>query len=144
MKRKLTNYKRVKNIILILGMAAIVSNCKNKAQGNSNADTPKINIEDSKSSHYKGEFIYYEGSAVLQTPTMIYGIVNTNKLELLNQEAQQYKKDPTDMVQVEIVGEISNQPDDKILWENKLKIIEIINVAPSQDNNNIVKLGNKE
>ena len=32
------------------------------------------------------------------------------------------------MVQVEIRGKITNKKDDKILWENKVEIVEILNV----------------
>ena len=68
----------------------------------------------------------------------------TDKLEDLNKQAEQYKKEPTDMVQIEIKGKIINKKDDKILWENKVEVIEIIDVKPSsKEENNVVKLGSE-
>ena len=91
----------------------------------------------------KGEFVYFDGAAVLQTRSEIYGVLVTDKMLELNSLAQKFKTEPTDMVKVEIRGKITNQKDDKILWENKVEIIEILNVKPaSKEEKNIVKLGN--
>ena len=46
------------------------------------------------------------------------------------------------MIPVEIRGKITNKKDDKILWENKVEIVEILNVSePKPEENNVVKLG---
>jgi len=48
------------------------------------------------------------------------------------------------MVQVEIRGKVTNKKDDKILWDNKVEIVEIINVKPAlKEEDNVIKLGNK-
>ena len=48
------------------------------------------------------------------------------------------------MVQVEIRGKITNQKDEKILWENKVEVVEILDVKPvSKEENKVIKLGNQ-
>ena len=86
--------------------------------------------------------MFFEGAAVLQTHANIYGVFLTDKLYELNKRAQEYKNEPTDMVQVEIRGKITNKADDKILWDNKVEIVEILNVKQADpEDNNVVKLG---
>jgi hypothetical protein len=135
-----------KILILLLCVSAIIS-CKNDKKS---ADTEEIIIADSpektaKQSDgltlLKGEFIYFGDAAVLQTHTEIYGVLITEKMLELNEMAEKYKKEPTDMVEVEIRGKITNQKDDKILWENKVEIVEILNVFAPKNKDNVVKLG---
>jgi hypothetical protein len=47
------------------------------------------------------------------------------------------------MISVEVSGIISNKKDDKILWENKIEIIEIIAVSSVKMGDNTLKLGTK-
>jgi len=47
------------------------------------------------------------------------------------------------MVFIEVRGKISQQKDDKILWPNKLEIVEILAVKPMpKETNNVIKLEN--
>ena len=88
------------------------------------------------------DFVYYDGAAVLQTHADIYGVFVTDKMHELNKQAEAYKKVPTDMVQVEIRGKITDKKDEQILWEQKVEIIEILKVSPPKDGeNDVVKLG---
>ncbi|NMH86932.1 hypothetical protein [Flavivirga algicola] len=107
-------------------------------------DTPERTAKQNDSlTVLKGDFVYYDGAAVLQTHENIYGVLITDKMHELNKKAKAFKTEPTDMVSVEIRGRITNQKDEKILWENKVEIVEIIEVkAPKEETNNIVKLGN--
>ena len=90
----------------------------------------------------KGEFVYFKDAAVLQTHTNIYGVFVNDKMQELNKLAEKFKKEPTDMVPVEIRGKITNKKDAKILWEKKVEIVEILNVSePKPEENNVVKLG---
>ncbi|GAL66399.1 hypothetical protein [Jejuia pallidilutea] len=90
----------------------------------------------------KGEFVYYDGAAVLQTNTEIYGVLLTNKFKELNDRAERFKTNPTDYVIIEIRGRITNEAHEKILWANKVEVVEILSVKPSsEENNTIVKLG---
>ncbi|MDO5972250.1 hypothetical protein Q4Q35_20825 [Flavivirga aquimarina] len=91
----------------------------------------------------KGDFVFYDGAAVLQTHTNIYGVLITDKMQELNKKAEAFKLKPTDMVPVAIRGKITNEKHEKILWDNKVEVIEILNVtAPKKEDNNVVKLGN--
>ena len=85
--------------------------------------------------------MYFDGAAVLQTHANIYGVFITDKMHELDRLVQQYKKAPTDMVPVEIRGKITNKKDEKILWELKVEIKEILNVfEPKKEDNNVIEL----
>ena len=137
-----------KTVFIILTLAAFVS-CKNDTKSEQKEETT-ISDDSEKTAKQsdgltllKGEFVYYGDAAVLQTHAEIYGVLVTDKMLELNKLAEKYKTEPTDMVQVEIRGKITNQKDDKILWENKVEIVEILNVkSASKEDNNVVKLGN--
>ncbi|MDG1731002.1 MAG: hypothetical protein P8K68_14155 [Algibacter sp.] len=138
-----------KVLILLVCISAFLS-CKKDIKSQQSEDT--ISNDDSEKTAkqndgltlLKGEFVYYDGAAVLQTHAEIYGILITDKLEALNNQAQQYKTEPTDMVQVEIRGKITNQKDEKILWENKVEVVEILSIKASpKDENKVIKLGNQ-
>ncbi|GAA4944797.1 hypothetical protein GCM10023314_17270 [Algibacter agarivorans] len=137
-----------KVLILLVCISAFVS-CKNDTKSNQKEETT-ISDDSEKTAKQsdgltllKGEFVYYGDAAVLQTHAEIYGVLVTDKMLELNKLAEKYKTEPTDMVQVEIRGKITNQKDDKILWENKVEIVEILNVqSASKEDNNVVKLGN--
>ncbi|WP_136480459.1 hypothetical protein [Cognatitamlana onchidii] len=127
----------------LLIITALLS-CKNETKS---ADASAIEAEvlDNKNNTLtllKGDFVFYNDAAVLQANNEIYGVFITEKMKELNKQAEAFKNAPTDMVQVEIKGKITNQKDDKILWENKLEIVEILNVKPiANKENNVVKLG---
>lgn len=90
---------------------------------------------------FKGEFIFYDNAAVLQTDSIIYGVIINDKAKELEEKAKKFKTEPTDMVQVEIRGTLTNQKDEKILWENKIEIKEILNVFPPKNTDNVIKIG---
>ncbi|WP_396602826.1 hypothetical protein [Algibacter sp. R77976] len=141
----------MKKIVFIVLTLIVITSCKNDTKSEQNQDI--IVSEDSEKTAkqsdgltlLKGEFVYYDGAAVLQTHAEIYGVLITDKLEELNKQAQQYKTEPTDMVLVEIRGKITNEKDDKILWENKLEVVEILNIKPTpKEEKNVIKLGNQQ
>ena len=90
-----------------------------------------------------GDYVFHANAAVLQTDSIIYGVIINDKVEELNKQAQPLKKQPTDMVKVELRGKINNKKHETILWENKIEITEILNVEvlPNEDYNNVIKLG---
>ena len=45
------------------------------------------------------------------------------------------------MVSVEVRGIISTKENPKILWENKLEIVEIISISTAEETENTLKLG---
>ena len=147
MSDKLIKMKKV--LILIVSLSAFIS-CKKDVKSQNSEETI-INGSEERTAKQsdgltllKGEFVYYDGAAVLQTNSEIYGVLITDKLEELQKQAEKHKSEPTDMVQVEIRGKITNQKDEKILWENKVEIIEILDVKPvSKEENKVFKLGNQ-
>ncbi|WP_406685537.1 hypothetical protein N1F78_07410 [Seonamhaeicola sp. MEBiC1930] len=89
-----------------------------------------------------GNYVFYEDAAVLQTDSIIYGVIINDKAQELNKQAEPLKKQPTDMVRVEIRGTINKQKHESILWEDKIEITEIFNLEaiPNEDYNNTIKL----
>jgi hypothetical protein len=139
----------MKKILILLLCALAFVNCKNDTKSEQKEDSTISDDSDRTEKQsdgltlLKGEFVYFDGAAVLQTHSEIYGVLVTDKMLELNTLAEKFKTEPTDMVKVEIRGKITNQKDNKILWENKVEIIEILNVKPaSKEEKNIVKLGN--
>lgn len=132
----------------IFFLALVISTflgCKNDNKSETNQNVS--DIENSKKEEaltlLKGEFVFYEDAAVLQTQSDIYGVYITDKMLELNKLATPYKTEPTDMVNVEIKGKISDTKDDKILWDHKVEIIEIIQVSQSsKKNETTIKSGN--
>ncbi|MCL5126994.1 hypothetical protein [Algibacter sp. L4_22] len=121
--------------VLILCISLFVS-CKNDNKSN------EIIYQDDDLTLLKGEFVYYDGAAVLQTSTEIYGVFLTDKLEELNKQAEAFKNHKTDMVTIEIRGKVTQEKDEKILWENKVEILKIISVKPANNQNEgLIKLG---
>ncbi|WP_242203856.1 hypothetical protein [Aestuariivivens insulae] len=138
----------MKKTLLIALISVAFSNCKNEAKSNPLEDNTSANVTERTAKQgdgltlLKGEFVYYDGAAVLQTHADIYGVFITDKMHELNKLVQQYKTAPTDMIPVEIRGRITDKKDDKILWEHKVEIKEILNVfEPKKEDNNVVELG---
>ena len=140
----------MKKIVILLLCVSVFISCKNDAKSEQKAatetadDAEKTAKQNDGLTLLKGEFVYHEGAAVLQTHGEIYGVFIDDKMLELNKQAEEYKQKSTDMVLVEIRGLITNKKDEKILWENKVEIKEILNISPIKTKDkNIVKLGNK-
>ncbi|WP_299556761.1 hypothetical protein [Seonamhaeicola sp.] len=90
----------------------------------------------------KGDYVFHGDAAVLQTDSIIYGVIINKQVHKLNKQAEPFKKQPTDMVKVEIRGTVNNEKHETILWENKIEITEILDVEalPNEDYNNVIKL----
>ena len=136
-----------KILILLVCLSGFIS-CKKETKPKAQEETISTGSQEKTTKQndgltlLKGEFVYYKDAAVLQTHANIYGVFVNDKMHELNKLAEHYKKEPTDMVPVEIRGKITNKKDDKILWENKVEIVEILNVSePKSEENNVVKLG---
>lgn len=135
----------MEKVFFIVLVLLSFSSCKDEKKTDKNQETiniekfDKVTAQSNALTLLKGEFVYYEGAAVLQTNTEIYGVFVNDKMLELNKLAEKYKTAPTDMVNIEIKGKISNKKDDKILWENKVEIIEIINITQTtKENNNAI------
>jgi ABC-type uncharacterized transport system auxiliary subunit len=136
----------MKKVLVLLFCIAAFLSCKNEKKTENEVISVDSQEKTAKQNDgltlLKGEFVFYKDAAVLQTHADIYGVFITDKMHELNKLAEAYKKTPTDMVNVEIRGKITNKKDEKILWEHKVEIVEILNVMPiSSKENNVVKLG---
>lgn len=90
----------------------------------------------------KGSYLYYADAAILQTPTEVYGVVLDENLVALNKKVNPYKVLDTDMVPVEIKGEIISKSEGEEGWPFKVKIVEILKVTkPSPEKNDVITLG---
>lgn len=138
----------MKKLFFISLIAVAVLSCKNETKSTEvtgsqvSAEGPERTAKQSDGlTLLKGDFVYYDGAAVLQTHANIYGVFVTDKMHELEKLVQEYKTAPTDMIPVEIRGKITDQKDDKILWEYKVEIFEILNVyEPKKEDNDVVKL----
>ena len=136
----------MKNVLILFLCLSVFISCKKQHKSEDEAITKTDAFENSGNQDdttlIKGEFIYYGDAAVLQTNSKIYGVYQTDKMLELNKQAQQYKKAETDAVFVEIKARISTKKHEKILWKEKVEIVEILSVSPSKNkSNNIVELG---
>jgi hypothetical protein len=136
----------MKNIIITCIIVIAFTNCKSdkKTEGNLEqieAEEAKTPIQNDGLVLLKGEFVYYADAAVLQTnSSSIYGVVINEKMYELDKLAQQYKKEPTDYVSVEIRGEIIPKPENEEGWPYRINIKEILSVNKSQTEDEVIKL----
>lgn len=136
----------MKNIVLLLVFFIAFNSCKNDSK--SDKKTDDIENQEEKTAKQndglvllKGEFVYYADAAVLQTnSSSIYGVVINEKMHELDKLAQQYKKEPTDYVSIEIRGEIIPKPENEEGWPYRIDIKEIIKVSKSQNEDEVIKL----
>ena len=138
--------KMRKGIILLLTLVVLVS-CKNNTEESKSIDTDSPEKTEKQSDGLtllKGEFVLFDDAAILQTHREFYGVYINDKARELNELVKKYKKAETDMVPVEIRGRISTEKDEKIMWPNKIEIVEILNVfEPKPESNDIIKLGSE-
>lgn len=119
---KLKHMKKISLLILL----TLIFGCKNSSD---NLTT------------IKGSYIFFDDAAVLQTNNEVYGVfMNANALEL-NQRAELEKTTPTDVIYVELKGVISTDEDDKIKWEKKFDIKEIVSISRTKKERNTLILG---
>ncbi|MGC6525566.1 MAG: hypothetical protein ACON30_04735 [Flavobacteriaceae bacterium] len=91
----------------------------------------------------KGSYIFFEDAAVLQTKDEIYGVYMNEKTLELNEKAKALKAKTSEIIYVELKGNISTEEDEKIKWEKKFDIVEIISVSQKKQAKNTLILGTK-
>ncbi|MDA9334732.1 hypothetical protein N9Q89_01060 [Flavobacteriaceae bacterium] len=119
--------------LLIFVFTISILGCKNNSKNSTEVSAELTTI--------KGNYIFFEDAAVLQNDTEIYGVILNDLAKELNEKAVPFKTSDTDMVSVEVRGVLSTKEDPKILWENKIEIVEIISVSAGKETENIIKLG---
>lgn len=119
--------------------------CKNETK-------QEIDLEDNRANSYdqndgfvtiKGDFVFYDNAAVLQTPKEIYGVVIDENLQLLEQQVKLFKKEATDMVPVTVRVRKFEKDSLEEGWQYKVEIKEILKVeAPNPESEDVIKLSN--
>jgi len=120
----------MKKVILILFSIALFSSCKKGSDSQSQETAAKEDF-----TLVKGDFIYYADAAVLQTNKEIYGVVINEKMHELDALVKKYKKEETDMVPVQVRGEIISKPEGEEGWPLNLDIKEGKSNAKSNASN---------
>ncbi|WP_397364360.1 hypothetical protein [Olleya sp. R77988] len=91
---------------------------------------------------YTGDFVYYAEAAVFQSGNDIHGVVLDDKADEVAKQAKAFQKDPTDMVKIEVLGELIPKAENEEGWPFKLKINKIVSIKALDPNkNDIIKLG---
>ncbi|TVZ58426.1 NlpE-like protein [Flavobacteriaceae bacterium MAR_2010_105] len=135
-----------KGILLVMVLTAFLA-CKNDSKSKDNSESSEVQEEKTEKQNdglvlMKGEFVYFADAAVLQTSSnSIYGVVIDAKMHELNDLAQQYKKEPTDYVHVEVRAKIIPKPANEEGWPYRVEIKEILKVDRSQIEDEVIKLG---
>lgn len=141
----------MKNIVVIICGLLLITSCKNETTEYKQTDTVNESVDaegrTAKQSDgltlLKGDFLYMADAAVLQTHREIYAVVIDDKMHELNDQVKKYKQEDTDMVPVEIRGEIKPKPEGEEGWDYRVTIKEILNVTePQYSKEDIIKLGN--
>ena len=89
----------------------------------------------------KGNYIYFDDAAVLQTNNEVYGVFMNAKALELNKSAEQYRTTPSEIIYVELKGIVSTEEDDKIKWEKKFDIKEIVSISTQKEKRNTLIIG---
>ncbi|PTM10323.1 MAG: hypothetical protein DA407_03970 [Bacteroidetes bacterium] len=136
----------MKKIFLILSISLAFIACKNEAKAEPEESNTTISEERTEKQSdgltlLKGEFIYYADAAVLQTHKQMYAVVIDEKMQELNEKAQEFKNEVTDFVEVEIRGKITPKPENEEGWDYRVEIKEILNVKAAEQSSEVVKLG---
>ncbi len=141
----------MKKIFLALLVSAVLFSCKSDSKNDTSSTETTTENVDGKTAKQNdgltlvvGEFVYYADAAVIQTKNTVYGVVIDKKMHELNNMAQQYKKEATDYVTVEVRGKIIPKSQNEEGWDYRVEIKEILKVSASKaDENNVIKLGTK-
>ncbi|OUS15881.1 component of SufBCD complex [Nonlabens dokdonensis] len=87
---------------------------------------------------FRGEFIYYEDTAVLNTSRELYAVKVDEKMMELVDVAKAIKKSEYDMANVVIHGKLGPNPrhlETGDAWEQMITITKIIEVSPAKSAN---------
>ncbi|WP_299098372.1 hypothetical protein [uncultured Winogradskyella sp.] len=133
----------MKKVNLIIILALVMFSCKNETKQD-------IDLEENRAKSYdendgfitmKGDYVYFEDAAVLQTASEIYGVVIDDNLQLLEKEVKPLKKESTDMVSVTVRVRKFKKPEGEEGWPFRVEIKEILKVETlDPDSKDVIKL----
>lgn len=101
-----------------------------------------VSCKTDQGEQYKGDFVYYADAAVFQVGNDIHGVVLNDQVNQIAEQAKAFQKEPTDMVKIEVLGELIPKDENEEGWPYKLKINKVISVSALKENkNDVIKLG---
>ena len=127
-------------IVLIAFICLSILSCKNESEKTEN--TSGAYSKDDGLITMKGDFIFIDNAAVLQTSSEIYGVVINSEMKALDMQVQPFKKEKTDMIPVTVRVKKIEKPENEEGWPYRVEIKEIIKVEkPDLNNTDVIKLG---
>lgn len=125
--------------VAILVLAATLLGCKNDAK--TEVSSASYGKDDGLIT-MKGDFIYIDNAAVLQTSIDIYGVVVDDQMKELHNAVKPFQTNATDMVPVTVRVKKFEKPADEEGWPYRVEIKEIIKVEkPDSNSIDVIKLG---
>ncbi len=132
----------MQKLIVILLIATLFIGCKKDTKSPSSVvESEEVNSD----REISGSFFYFEDSAVLQTNRELFGVIINEKSQELIKRTKPLKDAPTDEVAVTLKVKVTKKPEHEEGWENRVEIIDIINVSKvDQKDSDIIKLRTEE
>ena len=81
----------------------------------------------------RGDYIYYDDAAVLQTPKHVYGVIMNDKVNEINIKAKQLQDSELEFVDITVKGILISKPTGEIGWPVKVEITELIEIIKKQN-----------
>lgn len=138
----------LKQIFIVFVSASLFVSCKNETKEDKNpteTSTSKPYDQNDGLITVKGDFIFLQDAAVLQTKKEIYGVVIDKKMHELDAQIKSFKNEVTDMVPVTVRVKKFPKPEGEEGWPFRVEIKEIIEVeAPNPTQNDVIKIENKD
>jgi len=127
--------------IFLISLNACKSDTDNKEKTKTSDD---IEVVEQQFKTYQGEFIHVDTAAVLKGNSYIYGIKMDSITTALINEVEPLKKDPYDVVNITVKGEL--QPNDQEGWEEILTIKSVEKVYPpnTKQETKVIKYSTKQ
>jgi len=120
----------MKNIGIIVVALLLFTSCKDPSAQNHTTQSQN----DDELVTMRGEFIYYDKAAVLQTPHTIYGVILDDMAENLRREIEPYKTTETDMVTVTLRAKRIPKPASEEGWPVRIEIKDILKIEQPEPN----------
>jgi hypothetical protein len=120
----------MKKIAALVVVLVLFTNCKEQVTTATTSDV-ETSIEADLVT-MRGEFIYYDKAAVLQTPHTIYGVILDDMAETLRREIAPYKTQETDMVTVTLRAKRIPKPASEEGWPIRIEIKDILKIEPPE------------
>lgn len=128
----------LKKLIVILFIATLFTSCKSDSKAAISVDEGQDELS---AREISGNFTYYTDAAVFQTKNELFGLVENEKLQELIKMAEPLKDAPTDEVKVTLKVNVVKKPEHEEGWENRIEIIDIINVLKvNPEDSEIIKI----